>query len=57
MTGWVEVDPDVLLGLEVRQHGSRFEGVLTSRGQVIHPDIEVYRHLLVAGRAGHTGRT
>src|SRR6266567_3342314 len=55
MPGRVEVDPDVLLRLEVREGRAGRERVLAGCGEIIDPDVEVHHHLLVA-RPGWPGR-
>jgi hypothetical protein len=56
MAGGVEVDADALLGLEVGEDRSGGDGAGAGGLQVVHLDVEVHLHPLVAG-AGRPGRS
>lgn len=47
--GRVEVDPHVLLRLELGQHSPRRDGVRTTDLEIVHLDVQVHHHLLIAG--------
>jgi hypothetical protein len=57
MAGGIEVDPDVLLGLEVGQDRPGGDGVGSGGLQVVDLDVQVQLHLLITrpGRPGGPG--
>jgi hypothetical protein len=55
MTRGVEADPHIILGLEVRERPARLDRVRDARLEVVHLDLQVHHHLLVA-RTGRPDR-
>lgn len=57
MPGRVEAHPYVRLGLVGRHAGAALQRVAQPGLQIVHLNLEMKLHLLVAGPAGHTGCT
>src|SRR5215510_7017963 len=52
VSGRVEKDPHVPLGLEVGQGCACLDGMCARAFEIIYSDLEVHHHLLVAGPGG-----
>ena len=56
MTGRVEEDANLLLGLEVGKGRAGFGGMRTRAFEIIYADLEMHHHLLVTGPGSRPGR-